>query len=119
MKPKKILIALVVSLVASAIVLYFIKKSQDGKKDKNLTQNKTDSPMGAIELQDFPIVFNKKCGAAKLLQEVLGTEQDGIIGRQTLTAWQVYRPEVTERFKIANAAKLKAEIDFINNRAGN
>lgn len=116
MKPKTILIVLLVALAISGVVLYFIKKAADAKKAA--LQN--DAPSGAgnttslpatatgkpntapVTNSDYPIVYNKYSFSAKPLQAALGVTEDGIIGPKTLAALAKYWQGATQYFRIDN-----------------
>lgn len=124
MKPKNILIVLFISLIASAVILYFINKSNN-KNDNNLPTDTSDKPTGTtvadwaetLKQSGYPVVYGKKSEAAKQLQLALGFEAsqvDGIIGSYTLRVWQYYHNTATKNFKIANPTQLANEIEYIN-----
>ncbi len=110
MKATHILYTLLVALVVSVIVLYFIKKAQAAKHQLNNTDGKT--PI-------YPIIYGRYSPKAALLQSALGVKQDGIIDNVTMTAWQQCKPSATIRFKIENDYQLQKEIDEIDISQGN
>jgi murein L,D-transpeptidase YcbB/YkuD len=113
MKPKTILIVLLVALAISGIILYFIKQAADKKKAEALggTQGNYEQPKSGagntntpavvpIASGDYPIIYNRFSEAAKPIQAALGVTQDGIPGPKTLAEWKKYRTDITERFRI-------------------
>lgn len=122
MKPKNILIVLGVALVISGMVLFFLKKKNDAKNTNldqaiNPVKGSDAGTVNAPVVQGYPIVYNVKSEAAKLLQIALGfnaEKTDGIVGPYTLKIWQYYHNGVTERFSIPTATALQNEISYIN-----
>lgn len=114
MKPKTLLIVLAVALAISGIVLYFIKKAEQAKKDAALQGDVTTpknvvpgtiKPPAPVSNSDYPIIYNKYSYSAKPIQEALGfkgANVDGIIGKNTVAALNKYWQGVTTRFTIPN-----------------
>jgi murein L,D-transpeptidase YcbB/YkuD len=127
MKPKTILIVLLVALAISGVVLYFLKKAADAKK----AALQADAPIGAgnatslpptatgkpavapVTNSDYPIVYNKYSYSAKPLQAALNVTQDGIIGPKTLAALAKYWQGATQYFKIDNKIQRDAIVATI------
>lgn len=119
-KQKKILLALIISLVvAIAILAYVTGRKKEKAKQLLDTQTPTPIPQSPINNfptvnNSFPIVYNKYSEAAKGLQRVLGVVDDGIVGSKTLAALKKYYPKYDTNFSINNQAALDAIIDKIN-----
>ena len=127
MKPKTILIVLVVALAISGIVLYFIKKNAEAKKATmqegaaggsgiaaNSGASATTTPTTPpVSNSDYPIVYNKYSYSAKPIQAALGVTQDGMIGPKTLAELDKYWIGVTVRFTIDNQAARDAIVNQI------
>lgn len=129
MKPKTILIVLLVALAISGVVLYFIKKAADAKKaalqqdtvsglistpTTSLPTTATGKPAVApVTNSDYPIVYNKYSYSAKPLQAALGVTEDGIIGPKTLAALAKYWQGATQYFRIDNKIQRDAIVNTI------
>lgn len=125
MKPKTILIVLLVALAISGVVLYFIKKAADAKKaaaqqdtppgSSNTATNSGASatPPAPVTNSDYPIVYNKYSYSAKPLQAALGVTEDGIIGPKTLAQLAKYWQGATQYFRIDTKIQRDAILNTI------
>ncbi|MFC4232128.1 hypothetical protein ACFOW1_09515 [Parasediminibacterium paludis] len=124
MKPKVILIVLLVALAISGIILYFIKKNADAKKavlqpgattGSNTANNSgaAVTPTTPVSNSDYPIIYNTYSEAAKPIQEALGVTQDGYLGPKSLNELGKYWVGVTTKFAIYNEAARDALVNKI------
>lgn len=79
MKPKNIIIVLLVALAISAAVLFFMKKAVAKQANVTSTALANVQPENTV----FPLRYGSTGKAVKLAQGALGVTVDGIFGSQT------------------------------------